>query len=149
MNIEFRRVKDIDYDILRKIVAVEKEAFKEDGLTIASLIPFLNFQYLFVGLLNDEVACEAQVMIDVDSNNELAFLFGLAVNYKYRNQKVGTKFLSFIEKELKKKKIKKFRLYVDPKRAIDFYRKCNYKDISFHPDFYLEGHDRVLMEKEL
>lgn len=131
-----RKINNLDrmaiYEILKKEFHVN---YKEDT-------PFSNW---YIYELNREIAG----FINIDIIYDKAEIEYIYVINKYRNQKIATKLLQYVEKNLKQKKVNNITLEVNEnnKKAISFYVKNGFKKVAIRKNYY-RGEDAFLMLKE-
>lgn len=89
-------------------------------------------------------------LIGVKMNDKTAKILMLAVSRKFRNQKIGSELLNHYINVSKSDKIDNIQLEVrcDNKKAINFYKKHNFKIKDKIKEFYQNGQDAYTMEKK-
>lgn len=109
------------YEILKKEFGVD---YKEDS-------PFTRW-YIY------ELENKIIGFINLDLIYEKAEIEYIYVDSRYRRQKIATKLLESIEKELKKLNVENITLEVNVnnKTAISFYEKNNFKKVSIREKYY-------------
>jgi len=83
--------------------------------------------------------------------NGKGYLLSIAIHPKKRNQGFATSLLEFLEFKCYEKGFTKMTLEVrvDNKEAIEIYRKLGFVDVGKKRDFYEDGADAFIMEKNL
>ncbi len=90
-------------------------------------------------------------IIGLKTIEEKAKILMLAVSKNYRKQKVGTILLQDFIQIVKNEKIKKILLEVrkNNKEAITFYKKNGFQRKEILKEFYQNGEDALVMQKDL
>jgi len=83
--------------------------------------------------------------------NESAEIISLAVDPSWREKGIGTELINFLINLFKERGIKKISLHVrtENKEAISFYQNLNFKILNKSKNYYRNGKDAYLMEKEI
>ena len=110
---------------------------------------FIRYGKLYILVKNEKLLSVAQ--FQKVFQEESVFLYGFSTVEEERNKGYGKELLKKVHEKLKKEKIEKIYLTVDPKNqiAVDMYKKVGYEIIEFEKDEYGEGIDRYLMTKKL
>lgn len=139
-----------DKEWIKKIYKNEIESFGIMGGADMWLIKsFIRYGKLYILVKDDELLSVAQ--FQKVFQEESVFLYGFSTVEKERNKGYGKELLKKVHEKLKKEKIEKIYLTVDPKNqiAVDMYKKVGYEIVEFEKDEYGEGIDRYLMTKKL
>ncbi|MGM0500993.1 MAG: GNAT family N-acetyltransferase [Bacillota bacterium] len=150
MEIKIKRLNNNFQDIIKDIIEIEEEAFGEGGLNNWSLPPFIYHGLVYIIQVDREVTGVIEYMRDFNDMNK-AYLYGLAIDKEYQEQGLGSKLLEHSLKELKKQKINKVELTVEPDNdsAIELYKKFGFEKIAYRKAEYGPGEDRVIMKLSL
>lgn len=145
MDIDIRSARLED---LEQIYRIEIESFK---------IPYpLEYLYLLLSLAGDlfivAVRCDEIVgyavgLLRIDN---IGHIVSIAVANKYRRRGIGKRLLQELERRLKDKGAKRFRLEVrvSNRIAINLYLKLGYRIDRVIPRYYPDGEDAYLMIKD-
>lgn len=139
-----------DKEWIKKIYKNEIESFGVMGGADMWLIKsFIRYGKLYILVKNEKLLSVAQ--FQKVFQEESVFLYGFSTVEEERNKGYGKELLKKVHEKLKKEKIEKIYLTVDPKNqiAVDMYKKVGYEIIEFEKDEYGEGIDRYLMTKKL
>ena len=145
---EFKELKKIDLDYLKKIVELEEEAFEGNGgVDLWILKALIRYGKVFVIEENDEIVSIVEYMQCFDKKE--VFLYGICTRKKYRSQGHAKEIMRESEKELKNLGYKEIGLTVDPNNeiGINLYKKLGYEVTEYQENEYGEGVHRYLMKK--
>ena len=145
---EFKELKKIDLDYLKKIVELEEEAFEGNGgVDLWILKALIRYGKVFVIGENDEIVSIVEYMQCFDKKE--VFLYGICTRKKYRSQGHAKEIMRESEKELKNLGYKEIGLTVDPNNeiGINLYKKLGYEVAEYQENEYGEGVHRYLMKK--
>lgn len=145
---EFKELKKIDLDYLKKIVELEEEAFEGNGgVDLWILKALIRYGKVFVIEENDEIVSIVEYMQCFDKKE--VFLYGICTRKKYRSQGHAKEIMRESEKELKNLGYKEIGLTVDPNNeiGINLYKKLGYEVAEYQENEYGEGIHRYLMKK--
>lgn len=80
-----------------------------------------------------------------------AYIYGVSIKERYRNQGLGTKLLSHAVDFLQQEGIQKIELTVDPEneQAIHVYKKIGFEITDLQEDVYGRGIKRYFMEVKI
>lgn len=150
MAAEVRQVTENNFALIKKLVAIEKEAFGRGGLNEWGLPPLIYHGAVYIIEADNSPAGIAEYMRDLEEA-ELAYLYGLAIAQEYRGQGLGKQLLKESLQQVKDKGIKQVELTVDPDndRACTLYRNFGFEEIERRQDEYGVGEDRLIMVREL
>ncbi len=145
---EFKEIKDVDLELLNRIVEIEEEAFEGNGNVDLWILKAL-IRYGKVFILEDgkEIVSIVEYMQVMDKKE--VFLYGLSTKKRYRKQGWAKKIMIESEKYLKERGYQVIALTVDPenKVAIDLYTKLGFITEEFQEHEYGYGIHRLLMKK--
>lgn len=145
---EFRELKEVDLEILNKIVEIEEEAFEGNGnVDLWILKSLIRYGKVFLLLEGEEILSIAEYM-QVFGKNEV-FLYGISTKKRYRNRGNARKIMEESEKYLKKLGYREIGLTVAPDNeiAMKLYRDLGYTVAEYQEDEYGKGIHRYLMKK--
>lgn len=145
---EFKELKKIDLDYLKKIVELEEEAFEGNGgVDLWILKALIRYGKVFVIEENDEIVSIVEYMQCFDKKE--VFLYGICTRKKYRSQGHAKEIMIESEKRLKNLGYKEIGLTVDPNNeiGINLYKKLGYKVVEYQENEYGEAIHRYLMKK--
>jgi ribosomal protein S18 acetylase RimI-like enzyme len=145
---EFKELKDIDLELLEKIVEIEEEAFEGNGnVDLWILKALIRYGKVFILEEAGEIVSIAEYM-QVMGKKEV-FLYGLSTRKKYRHQGWAKRIMRESEEYLKNIGYEEISLTVDPNNsiAIDMYKKMEFKTIEYQENEYGIGVHRYLMKK--
>lgn len=145
---EFKELKDINLDLLKKIVEIEEEAFEGNGnVDLWILKALIRYGKVFVLEEAGEIVSIVEYM-QVMGKKEV-FLYGLSTRKKYRHRGWAKKIMKESEEYLKNIGYEEISLTVDPnnKIAIDMYKKIGFMTIEYQENEYGIGVHRFLMKK--
>lgn len=150
MDCEFIELRDLDLSLIRQIIAIEQDAFKEGGMNSWFLPPFIRHGRVFL-LVNQGLVLAAAEYMRNFTDISLAYLFGLAVKKEYRNQGLGYKLLNSAHYILQQDNITRICLTVDPnnKTALRLYTKLGFRARELLLDEYGDGIHRQVLELSL
>lgn len=145
---EFKELKDVDLELLKKIVVIEEEAFEGNGnVDLWILKALIRYGKVFVLEEAGEIVSIAEYMQVMDKKE--VFLYGLSTRKRYRHRGWAKKIMKESEEYLKKCGYEVISLTVDPNNdiAIDMYKKLGFKIKEFQENEYGMGVHRYLMKK--
>ena len=147
---EIVHIKNPDFEVMKKIVEIEQEAFEGAGNVDLWIIKALiRYGLVFVIKENDEIVCIVEYMQVF--NKKSLFLYGISTLKKYRHKGYANYILNETEKILKNLSYEEIELTVAPENqiAIDLYKKHGYIKEKFLEDEYGKGIHRYVMRKKL
>lgn len=145
---EFRELKDVDLETLKKIVELEEEAFGgKGGVDLWILKALIRYGKVFVLEESGEIISIVEYMQCFEKKE--VFLYGICTRKKYRHRGNAKRIMRESEKYLKNLGYKEIALTVDPDNeiAIELYKKDGYEVKEFQENEYGEGVHRFLMKK--
>lgn len=145
---EFKELKDVDLELLKKIVVIEEEAFEGNGnVDLWILKALIRYGKVFVLEEAGEIVSIAEYMQVMDKKE--VFLYGLSTRKRYRHKGWAKKIMKESEEYLKKCGYEVISLTVDPNNdiAIDMYKKLGFEIKEFQENEYGMGVHRYLMKK--
>lgn len=148
---KFHELSEIDLEYLKRIVALEEEAFEgQGGVDLWILKALIRYGKVFVLETEEGELVSVLEFMQVFQKEEV-FLYGICTKKKYRQQGWAEYILELGEKYLIEKGYKEIALTVDPKNeiAIHLYQNREYKVLEIQKNEYGEGVDRLLMKKSL
>ena len=150
MTVKIKRLNNNFQSIINDVIEIEKNAFGPGGLNRWGFPPFIYHGLVYVIQVDRETVGVIEFMRDFNEVDE-AYLYGLAISEEYQGQGLGNKLLDYSLKELKKQKINKVELTVDPdnERAIKLYQKFGFEKIAYRKAEYGSGEDRTIMKLSL
>ena len=151
MNIKVEVIKQNDTQIMNRIMEIEKQAFGNAGLDEWNLVPYMRHGRVMVLKYHDKIVGDAQFVRDWD-NPKRIYLYGIAIDYRYRGKGLGTRFLSECLFMIKEDGAEVVELTVDPKNdaAVKVYQsKLGFDIVADRKDEYGPGENRLVMERKL
>lgn len=146
--LEIRKALPTDVSTLAKI---ERSCFEYYVLTESHFKKILksHSSKIFVATLNQEIAGFLMMMTRV--NSKQARIYSLAVDEKFRNNRIGSHLISYCENEAKNLGRKSIILEVmkGNSEGIKFYQKHGYKEHLLREDYYENGVHALRMLKEI
>ncbi|WP_291259597.1 N-acetyltransferase [Fusobacterium sp.] len=145
---KLKELKDVDLEMLNKIVEIEEEAFEGNGnVDLWILKALIRYGKVFVWEEAGEIVSIAEYMQVMDKRE--VFLYGLSTRKKYRHQGWAKKIMQESEKYLVANGYEEISLTVDPQNeiAIDMYKKLGFKIKEYQENEYGIGVHRYLMKK--
>ena len=145
---EFRELKEVDLEILDKIVEIEEEAFEGNGnVDLWILKSLIRYGKVFLLLEGEEILSIAEYM-QVFGKNEV-FLYGISTRKKYRNRGNARKIMEESEEYLKNLGYREIGLTVAPDNeiALKLYKDLGYSIVEYQENEYGRGIHRYLMRK--
>lgn len=148
---KFLEIREVDLEYLKKIVALEEEAFEgEGGVDLWILKALIRYGKVFV-LENEagELISIVEFMQVFDKKE--AFLYGICTKKEYRQQGYAEYILAKGEEYLREKGYQSISLTVNPDNEIatHLYKNRDYHVLEMQENEYGEGVDRLLMKKSL
>ena len=147
---ELVHIKNPDFEVMKKIIEIEQEAFEEAGNVDLWIIKALiRYGMVFVIKEDDRIVCIVEY-IQVFNKKSL-FLYGISTLKKYRHKGYANYILNETEKILKDLGYKEIELTVAPENeiAINLSKKHNYIQEKFLENEYGKGIHRYVMRKKL
>ena len=147
---EIVHIKNPDFEIMKKIVEIEQEAFEGNGNVDLWIIKALiRYGLVFVIKENNEIACIVEYMQVF--NKRSLFLYGISTLKKYRHKGYANYILKETEKILRDLSYEEIELTVAPENeiAINLYKKYGYIQEKLLEDEYGKGIHRYVMRKKL
>ena len=133
---------------LNAALELDREAFGVDAWSILDYAGVFSFRSVkkFTALVDDKFAGFAAS--EFDRQQDAICLMTLAVRPEYRKRGIGTALLKHCEEAFA---IKKYYLNVDctNESAIRLYLRMGYQQTGILPSYYLNGHDALIMEKDV
>ena len=141
-------IKNPDFQVMKKIVEIEQEAFEGDGNVDLWIIKALiRYGMVFVIKEDNKIVCIIEYMQIF--NKKSLFLYGISTLKKYRHKGYANFILTETEEILKDFGYKEIELTVAPENeiAINLYKKHGYIQGKFLEDEYGKGIHRYVMRK--
>lgn len=151
MNLKFSEIKDPRSELIPEIIRLEKEAFGGPAALNEWTLPMLMANgKVFVLELDGKVCAEAGLLRQW-TNPPGAYLVTFCVANAKRRQGVGSFLLTKVVESLAAEGFSRLSLTVSPDNlaARSLYEGAGFKTISFLPEHYGPGEDRLLMELRL
>ena len=143
-------IKNPNFEVMKKIVEIEQEAFEGAGNVDLWIVKALiRYGMVFVIEEDNKIVCIVEYMQIF--NKKSLFLYGISTLKKYRHKGYANYILNETEKILKDLDYKEIELTVAPENeiAINLYKKHGYIQEKFLKDEYGEGIHRYMMRKKL
>ena len=147
---ELVHIKNPDFEVMKKIVEIEEEAFEGSGNVDLWIVKALiRYGLVFVIKEEENIVCIVEYMQVF--NKKSLFLYGISTLKKYRYRGYANYILNETEKILKDLSYEEIELTVAPENeiAIDLYKKHGYIKEKFLEDEYGKGIHRYVMRKKL
>ena len=137
---ELIHIKNPDFEVMKKIVEIEQEAFEGAGNVDLWIIKALiRYGMVFIVKEGEKIVCIVEYMQVF--NKKSLFLYGISTLKKYRHKGYANYILNETEKILKDLGYKEIELTVAPENeiAINLYKKHNYiqENISKYVNYFL------------
>lgn len=142
---EIRRLETKDID---QVIKLEERFLHESiGKELLSESMKLDHMYFLVVTIDDSVIGYIGSYILYEE----AELLNFVVDEAYQRKGYGQKLLNKVILEAKKRKAQYLTLEVrtDNVKGINFYRKNNFRNVSIRKNYYQDGCDAYLMQKEI
>lgn len=142
---------DYDRKIIKKIVALEHEAFGHGGMNEWHLVPLIRHGRVFIAVKDYNIVGSVQYMLDWERPKR-AYMYGIAMSKDWRGKGLGTTFLKETFRQLTVGGIEEVELTVDPQNipAIKVYQeKLGFSVTEFRKNEYGQGEDRMVMKVSL
>ena len=147
---ELVHIKNPDFEVMKKIVEIEQEAFEGNGNVDLWIVKALiRYGLVFVIKEEDSIVCIVEYMQVF--NKKSLFLYGISTLKEYRHKGYANYILNETEKILKDLSYEEIELTVAPENdiAINFYKKHGYIEEKLLEDEYGKGIHRYVMRKKL
>ena len=147
---EIVHIKNPDFEVMKKIVEIEEEAFEGSGNVDLWIVKALiRYGLVFVIKEDENIVCIVEYMQVF--NKKSLFLYGISTLKKYRHKGYANYILNKTEKILRNLSYEEIELTVAPENeiAIDLYKKHGYIKEKFLEDEYGKGIHRYMMRKKL
>jgi len=133
---------------LNDLRRVERACFSKDAWPLIDLVAVLTFPA--VVRLKAEVDGEMVGFIagDVRKSQNLALIATIAVLPEYRGQGIGSALLKACEERVGVSRVR-LSVRASNRTAIRLYRENGYAQVGVWKDYYQDGEDALVMEKEL
>lgn len=137
-----------DRDLLYRIYKYEKDIFKEAAVGRYNISPFTKYGKTFVIYNEKDIISVVEVLF---SRNNIAYIYGVSTNEKYRFKGYATKLLNFAIDNLREDNIKYVELTTETTNtiALDLYQKMGFKNVEYLENEYFDNNPRYLLRKEL
>ena len=147
---EIVHIKNPNFEMMKKIVEIEQEAFEGNGNVDLWIIKALiRYGLVFVIKENDKIVCIVEYMQIF--NKKSLFLYGISTLKRYRHKGYANYILNETEKILRDLSYEEIELTVAPENeiAINLYKKHGYIQEKLLEDEYGKGIHRYVMRKKL
>lgn len=141
-------VQKVEPELLKRLVAMESDAFGQGGMNEWHLVPLIRHGRVFIVRRNQEVVGLIQYMLDWSSPQK-AYMVGVSIDKEWRGRGVGTELLKESFTRLQQENIKEIELTVDPANipAVAIYeKKLGFVTTELRDNEYGEGEDRLVMK---
>ncbi len=141
------RLRSVNLRDLEQIYKIEVESFKYPyPFEYLKVLLFLAGEFFIVAEENNKVIGYA---VGVLEKNNVGHIVSIAVSRDYRGRGIGRKLLEELERRLKNKGAKDFKLEVriSNRIAISLYTKLGYKIKEVVKNYYPDGEDAYVMVK--
>jgi len=153
-NIFYKEIKDFDWELIEKIVKLEKKNLENESSINQWIIPVIIRYGKFIAAVggdsDPDIVGVCEIIKDWDRDNS-AFIHSFYIDEEYRNMGIGRNLLKKVIDVLKGENFKVVELTVDPDNevAIHLYREAGFREAGFRKSEYGRGVDRNLMSLEL
>ncbi len=132
---------------LNDVCVLEKELFENDHYDASSLKDeLINKNRIYLLALNEHERVVAYLGVNIIY--DFAEIIKIGVSKEFQRQNIATELLSNMIEILKSKNINKLMLEVDEKndKAISFYEKFGFKQISIRKNYYNNNNNALIYE---
>lgn len=145
-DVELKRVRCPDHDLLVELEACEREVFGEVGLRICDLAVLAQAGAVYLACVGGEIAGGCQLMRMVDEPG-FFYVVGFYVKPIWQGKGLGRAMLKALEDEVRRFGGVGMVLTVAPDnvRALRLYHGAGFREESFVAGFYGEGEDRHVL----
>ena len=125
---------------------LDREAFGVDAWTFLDYMGVFSIRSVKKFTAEEEGQFAGFASIEFDHQKKAACLMTLAVQPEFRNRCIGAALLTACEEAFPGKN---YYLNVDEANepAIRLYERAGYRQTGIEPEYYLNGHDAIIMEK--
>lgn len=144
-------VNEIRPEIVRRLVALDTEAFGHGGMNEWQLVPMIRHGRVYVIRKAGEIVGSIQYILDWD-NPRSAYMFGVSIAKEWRGRGIGTNLLKESFHALSEEGIQEIELTVDPANtsAVTLYEgKLGFVITGSRQNEYGDGEDRLVMKRSL
>lgn len=131
---------------LSPALQLDREAFGVDAWTVLDYIGVFSIRSVKKFTATAEGQFAGFASMEFDPQRKAACLMTLAVRPEFRNRGIGAALLTTCEEAFPGKN---YYLNVDTANgpAIRLYERAGYRQTAIEPEYYLNGHDAIVMEK--
>ncbi|SFL66070.1 GNAT family N-acetyltransferase [Pelosinus propionicus] len=144
-------VKNVEPDLVKRLVELEISAFDDGGLNKWHLVPLIRHGRVFIIRKDQEVVGLIQYMLDWDCPQR-AYMVGVSTDKNFRGKGLGTRLIEESFKSLYREDITEIELTVDPKNAAAvaiYEKKLGFQIIELRENEYGPGENRLIMKLQL
>ena len=125
---------------------LDKETFGVDAWTFLDYMGVFSIRSIKKFTAEEDGTFAGFASMEFDHQKKAACLMTLAVRPEFRNRGIGTALLTACEEAFPGRK---YYLNVDTANepAIRLYERAGYRQTDIEPQYYLNGHDAIIMEK--
>ncbi len=146
---EFIEIDVENYEEIEAVKEIEKEAFADGAIDEWVIKPIARYGKIMAVKEEKEIAGIVEMWKMWDENK--VYIFSVAVRNKYRGMGYGSFLLEKTINYLKEQGIKEVMLTVSPenKKALNLYKKFEFKEEKLLKDEYGKNIDRLKLKKVL
>ena len=151
MDINVKVIKDNDPEIVQRLMNIDQQAFGDAGVDEWFLVPFIRHGRVMALQLGGQIIGGAQFIRDWGEPFKV-YLYGIAIDRRYRGKGLGTAFLKACIDVIKTDGAQCVELTVDPANhpAVAVYeKKLGFRITEERKDEYGAGENRLVMELKL
>ncbi|MDO8885840.1 GNAT family N-acetyltransferase [Candidatus Oleimmundimicrobium sp.] len=144
---EVKVVKKVDFNLIKKLVFLEKEAFGQGGLDEWTLPVFIRYGKVYI--LEEDGKIEGLAEFIRDWNEiKRVFLVSFSICQDKRGKGLGKFFLTKIIELLREEGLKEVKTTVSPvnEAALNLYEKLGFVRTDYLKNEYGPGNNRLLMK---
>jgi ribosomal-protein-alanine acetyltransferase len=132
---------------LNQLRNIEKVCFPQDAWPLWDLIGVLTLPNVvrLKAVADDHMV--GFIAGDLRSSEHMAWIATVGVLPEYRGRGVGTALMKACEEQLGIQTIR-LSVRVSNERAVRLYQRLGYQRVGLWPNYYLDGEDAVVMEKQ-
>lgn len=138
---------------LKALYEIEMECFPMDAFPRYQIMRFLEDPEFItlVSVLGDKVIGYVAAHIEDFEGGRVGHVYSIAVRPEYRRRGIGSKLLTALEEDLRRRKVK--ACYLEARKsnsaAINLYLKHGYKIFETLRGYYIDGEDAIRFMKIL
>jgi ribosomal protein S18 acetylase RimI-like enzyme len=142
------KIENATWRDLNALRNIETVCFPQDAWPLWDLIGVLTLPNVLRYKATVSGVMAGFIASDLKPGEQMAWIATVCVLPEYRRRGIGTALLDVVEKKLTVPRVR-LNVRVSNHTAINLYRELQYHQVGIWPQYYQDGEDAFILEKEL